>query len=67
MEPKFIENEKIVSSDGALIGEPSGAEWPCRLESCRGVRITTRWPGGRISHPCSKGLVDNGDGNLRIG
>lgn len=65
---KFMdEGQKILSSDGRLVGTPTGAEWLCRLEGCRGVRITTRWPNGKITHPCSKGLVNNGDGNLRIG
>lgn len=42
-------------------GETTGASYPCRLEGCAGIRITTRWPDGHITHPCSKGMIPASD------
>jgi hypothetical protein len=29
----------------------------CTLESCGGIRLGVRWPDGRLTWPCSKGLT----------
>lgn len=65
---RFMEPEqKIESYDGGIIGTPTGSEHRCQLEGCNGVRIATRWTDGRISYPCSRGLIAGADGNMRIG
>ena len=38
------------------VGVTTGASFPCRMAGCSGMRITTRWPDGGITHPCSKGM-----------
>ena len=47
-------------------GEATGSTHLCRLEGCSGRRITTKWPGGQITHPCSKGMNFNEDGSWEI-
>lgn len=32
----------------------------CMLESCTGVRCWVRWPDGKVTKPCSKGLEQLG-------
>ena len=39
------------------VGVLTGAHHRCQMEGCRGLRLTTRWPRGRITHPCTKGMV----------
>ncbi len=53
----------VLSSDGKLQGYVTGVQFPCRMTGCNGLRIPTRWPDGRISYPCSKGMdqLPNGD------
>jgi len=38
------------------VGELTGAERLCGLEGCGGVRLVVRWPGGKITWPCVKGM-----------
>jgi hypothetical protein len=65
---KFLSpDQKIESFDGSMVGTPTGSEHACSMDGCRGARISTRWPDGRISFPCSRGLVAGSNGNLRIG
>lgn len=51
--PKFI-----FSRDGKQKGRVVGKGKPCTLEGCRGWRYPVRWPDGKLTWPCSKGLVD---------
>jgi hypothetical protein len=47
----------ILSRDGKLKGTVMGTTFPCRLMGCNGIRITTKWPNGKITYPCSKGII----------
>jgi hypothetical protein len=29
----------------------------CQLEGCNGMRIIVKWPDGKVTHPCTKGMV----------
>jgi hypothetical protein len=49
--PKFV-----LSRSGKARGKPTGAFYKCALESCTGTRVTVRWPDGRITRPCSRGM-----------
>jgi len=49
----------------SLQGVATGASYPCRLAGCNGIRITVRWPDGKHTHPCSKGIVAR-DGKWKI-
>lgn len=52
---------EIESRDGKLVGEVTNAGQPCRMEGCTGIRLSTRWPNGRRTFPCTKGLGQRGD------
>jgi len=38
-------------------GEVRGAGKPCNLEGCNGWLVCVRWPSGRHTWPCSKGMT----------
>ena len=52
---------EIWSRDGGSKGVATGAQWKCRLDGCRGQRITVKWMDVTsrpvISHPCSEGIT----------
>lgn len=47
--------EKVIAA-GGVEGRTTGATHRCQMEGCTGTRITTKWPDGRVTHPCSKGM-----------
>lgn len=57
----------ILSRDGTQRGAPTGSTHTCTMEGCLGRRITVRWPDGRITHPCSKGMREAGPDTWQIG
>ena len=48
---------RVASRDGKQIGLTTGASYSCQMEGCLGRRVTTRWPDGKVTHPCSKGML----------
>jgi len=38
----------------------------CRLEGCTGQRMGVRWPGGKVTWPCSKGMKSRSNGDWEI-
>lgn len=46
----------VFSRDGRLRGHTTGHTKPCTLEGCRGERVRVKWPDGKITWPCSKGM-----------
>jgi hypothetical protein len=46
----------VYAKGDAKIGYTTGGHYRCRLESCGGVRIATRWPDGKMTFPCTKGM-----------
>ncbi len=57
----------VLSQDGKQRGQATGGQFSCRLEGCTGQRITTRWPDGRITHPCTKGMQTLDEHTWQIG
>lgn len=55
---------KVYSVGRTSVGIPTGATFRCRLEGCTGRRITVKWPDGKITHPCSKGMRFSPEGNV---
>ena len=55
----------VYSRDTKLRGKSTGAFRRCTLEGCGGERVYVRWPDGRLTCPCSKGLGPFRDG-LRL-
>ena len=64
-----MDYKQIITSDGTEIGIPTGSTHKCRMEGCNGLRITTKWSDGKITHPCSMELlpVNIKKGIYRIG
>jgi hypothetical protein len=54
---RFAANQRILSRDGKEVGLSTGSLVACPLEGCRGVRVYTRWLDGRLTKPCSRGLI----------
>lgn len=48
-----------------VCGVTTGSVRRCQLESCGGTGVYVKWPDGKITIPCSNGLVSSKDG-LRI-
>lgn len=46
----------VWSKDRVEQGRATGGERECRMEGCRGRRIVVKWPNGKITHPCTKGM-----------
>ena len=56
----------IYNRNGKEAGTPTGAEYPCSMEGCIGHRIVVKWPDGKITRPCSKGMNVREDGDYQI-
>lgn len=59
-------NTKVHSRDGTKVGVVRGRGYRCQLEGCRGLRLPVRWPDGRMTFPCTKGMTAQPDGSLKI-
>ena len=53
----FKKGTPIYSHNGRLRGVTTGAQHKCALSGCTGMRISVRWPDGKHTFPCSKGIV----------
>lgn len=56
---------KVLNRDATHEGTTTGGTRPCTMEGCTGIRIAVRWPDGKITYPCSKGLGSK-DGKYQI-
>lgn len=56
----------IWARDCRTVGVATGTVTRCSMAGCTGIRIWVRWPDGRLTKPCSKGLLTHG-GGWRIG
>lgn len=63
---KITKGEKVISRTGTQEGKTTGGSRHCSLEGCRGLRIAVRWPSGKLTYPCTKGMTSNADGSWRI-
>ncbi|MEJ6002498.1 hypothetical protein [Paucibacter soli] len=58
----------VVSRDGLTTGVASNlAGYRCQMEGCTGRRLVVKWPDGKSTRPCTKGMFTRPDGNLQIG
>jgi hypothetical protein len=46
-----------------VAGKVVGKGKRCTLEGCKGWRIPVRWPKGKLTWPCSKGMIDGPENN----
>ena len=59
--PTMGKGQKVLSHDGSEQGELTGATRSCTLGGCNGRRYYVRWPDGKTTCPCSKGLTWNAE------
>lgn len=54
----FAKGARILSEDGKHVGHiMTGHLSQCTLEGCSGQRIAVKWKDGKITKPCTKGLM----------
>ncbi|MCI0564856.1 MAG: hypothetical protein MN733_40840 [Nitrososphaera sp.] len=54
--------EYVTWKDDPEPGLTTGGIRQCGLDGCRGVRIGVRWPDGKLSWPCTKGMEKTPNG-----
>lgn len=47
---------KVWNREHTECGIPTQTVQNCRMESCRSERIGVRWPDGKITWPCMRGM-----------
>ena len=57
--------EAVLASTGE-VGKPTGGTRYCTLEGCNGLRLGVRWPDGKITFPCLKGMHSVDEYTLQI-
>lgn len=58
---------RVYSTNGSTFGSKTGGARGCGLDGCGGRRIGVRWPDGKITYPCTAGLVSHSTGANQIG
>lgn len=53
---KFDKGARVKSRDGKVEGFVTGSNHLCQMTGCSGRRISVRWPDGKNTFPCSKGM-----------
>jgi hypothetical protein len=48
--------KRVYARGGKRYGLATGTTRRCQLEGCCGTRLGVRWPDGKITWPCTKGL-----------
>jgi len=48
----------ILNRTSTQVGVVIGGGEECNLGGCGGVKLSVRWPDGRLTRPCTKGLTD---------
>lgn len=59
-------DERVWDRGHNIYGVATGGTRACALEGCSGKRVCVRWPDGKHTWPCSKGLKQNEDGSWEI-
>ena len=48
------------------VGRATGNHHDCSMHGCPGQRVSVRWPNGKITFPCSKGMRVRANGDWEI-
>jgi hypothetical protein len=54
---EFVTPKYVWSRGRTLRGTTTGRTHRCDLEGCTGICIAVRWPDGKITWPCTKGMT----------
>ena len=58
---------KMLDREGKTVGEIKNLHSrKCKLEGCSGWRIHVKWPNGKSTFPCSKGIKVIDDETMQI-
>ena len=55
----------VLSSDGLTLGEAVGTRH-CQLSGCSSMCVGVRWPDGKITWPCLKGMKSCGGNSYTL-
>ncbi|HRZ18684.1 MAG TPA: hypothetical protein P5136_01390 [Methanofastidiosum sp.] len=58
----FEKGTIIIDRTGKIKGKTTGGTRPCTLEGCRGKKIGVRWEDGKLTWPCTAGLMKTKEG-----
>jgi hypothetical protein len=61
--PLTEKNILVFDRTGRKRGRTTGSSYTCQLSGCTGLRIVVRWSDGKITRPCSKGMLWNNKHN----
>lgn len=50
----------VQARTGKVRGRLTGVSRACQLEGCLGRRLGVRWPDGKLTWPCTKGMDFDG-------
>ena len=59
--PEFVWNR-----GGKFKGRTTGTTRRCRMEGCLGICLGVRWPDGKLTWPCTKGMKERKNGDYQI-
>jgi len=57
----------VLSRDNKMKGVVTSTSRRCSMEGCNGIRVGVRWPDGKHTFPCTKGMVQVSPDTWRIG
>jgi hypothetical protein len=64
-EDEFPAGTDVYTRDGKIRGKATGGLRHCALESCGGIRVGVRWPDGKLTWPCMKGMIFDSNNKSR--
>jgi hypothetical protein len=59
-------DKTVITKDGKQAGYASGSFYRCRMEGCNGHRVATKWPDGKTTFPCTKGMKFLPTGDMQL-
>lgn len=66
MEKAIKEPPTVWSKGRETAGKATGGERVCQMSGCTGTGIVVRWPSGKITIPCTKGMKKTGENEWEI-
>lgn len=59
--------QRVFSTDGSTLGVLTGGGRRRRMVACLRRSLVVRWQDGKLTYPCSNGLIDHSSRSLQIG
>lgn len=61
------QSTSVFNKDATIEGKAGASRYRCQMEGCTGQRMTVKWPDGKVTRPCTKGMFTRPDGAWQIG